>query len=149
MGIKLFMAVSGIVAILLSGCNGIIRVSSSGESPEISRKILIEAPFDGVITQCYADIDYIDGPAEIILSAPESIIDYLEVKVMEGNLVISEKKGKDGKGFFDGLVMGMNSDVNVKLTVSYPGVNSFITKGSGDIKIARVESDAVAITGHP
>ena len=143
----IYLAAAGLAAIAMTSCNGIVKVQSKDDSPEVTKEITVNETFKGIITRCGADVEYTDGPAHITLTAPEDVMKRLEVKVENGDLIVTTKEENSTKSsIINGFVIGMNYDNDIKLTVSYPGVGSFMTQGSGDIKINSLERDAVSFT---
>jgi len=142
---QIYMVVAGIIAIALTSCNEIIKIKTSEDSPVITKEISLNGTFNGLVTECSADIEYTDGPAKITLSAPEDILDILEIMVKDGKLIISTKDSVRQCSKSRNFQIGLNSNGNIRLIVSYPEINNFTTSGSGDIKIGDIEREGISL----
>lgn len=106
-------------------CGKIITVRS--KSDNVERKIDVSGQFTAIESNDRTDVSYVDGPIGITLSAPEELIDRVDVKVKNGVLVISNKTHYT-----------VNGNYNTHLTVSAPGVKRFYSNGTGDFDIQKV-----------
>lgn len=142
----IYAAAAGMMAIALTGCDKVVKIKYSDDYQLVTKEICVSGPITGVVTKCSADIEYVDGPAKITLIAPDDIIDILKVKVNNKKLIITTKDNfSRGMSLINGIQIGFNSDGNIKLVVSYPGVSEFATQGSGDIKVGDIEGKSVSL----
>lgn len=93
-----------------------------GEGP-ITTETRTVGSFTGIELQMNGNIYYRNDSAyKIEVSARESIHDMLETKVVNGTLVV---RYYDGKTY--------DNDESLRITVSGPGLNRFVTNSSGNI----------------
>lgn len=108
----------------------LISASACAETIYASKNIVTKnvttGSFSGISTTSSVDVEYIQSPAQsIVISAPDNIIDYVEVKVSGKTLKVGYKSPCN--------IVLHKSKVVVK--VSAPNVSSFTTGSSGDIDI--------------
>lgn len=101
------------------------------DSDNVSRNINISEHFNGICTRSSVDIEYTEGAQAITLSAPKEIINLIEVKVSNEVLTVTVNSQN---------VIAPGS-YNMKLYVTAPNVNKFITEGSGDITVKSIEDN--------
>lgn len=128
-----YILILGIATVAMTSCTNIIRVRTSKDN--ITREIAVTENFTSIQGYNTTDIEYVDGPAKITLTAPDNVIDKIHVNVKDGVLTITQDEEPAMKSF--------SSFNHSKLTVSYPGVNSFGTFGTGDINIESVKGDTI------
>ncbi len=140
---KIYIAAVGMLAITLTSCNRIVKISSNEDLPTVTKHITVNEDFNGIVSKCSADIEYTDGPAKITLTAPEDIIDKLEVKVEDKKLIVTTKDNESND--INIIKIGYKSYGDIKLIVSYQGVNNFTTIASGDIKVGDIEREGISL----
>lgn len=115
--LKVFTIMLVLAAGLLSCKKDII-----GEGPVITETRTVGS-FTGIELQMNGNVYYRNDSAfKIEISARESIHDMLETKVVNGVLVV---RYYDGKTY--------DNDESLRITVSGPGLNRFVTNSSGNI----------------
>lgn len=127
----------GFLGLTMTSCGKIIKVHTSKDN--ITKEIAITENFSAIEAYNTTDIEYTDGPAKITLSAPDNIINHIEVYVKNGVLYITQQEETQT------IINGM---LRSKLTVSYPGVNHFGTFGTGDINIDTVKADSLYLNTY-
>ena len=115
-------AATVLAATTLTGCG--LRIKSHDEVKTIEKTININEPFTAIEAFGMTDVKYTDGPTSIKLSAPAVIIDEIEVFVKGGTLYV----GRDGQYSKKGYIES-------HIEISHPGVDTFITSGTGDFEI--------------
>lgn len=125
------------VGLTMTSCGNVIKVHTSEDY--VTREIEVTEKFSAIEACNTTDIEYSDGPAKIILSAPDNLINRIEVFVKDGVLFITEPE--DTRKVFNGMMRS-------KLTVSYPGVYNFGTSGTGDINIDTVKADSLYLNTY-
>lgn len=140
---KIYIAAVGMLAITLTSCNKIVKISSNEDLPTVTKHLTVNEDFNGIVTKCSADIEYTDGPAKITLTAPEDIIDKLEVKVEDKQLIVTTKDNESND--INIIKIGYKSYGDIKLIVSYQGVNNFTTLASGDINVGDIEREGISL----
>ena len=120
-----YIIAAGISAMALTSCGKVIKIHTDKE--RITKEIQAEQAFNAIESYGTTDIVYVDGPAKITLTAGKNQIDEISVFVKDSVLVVTGPE-HSGNYIFRG-------DPESKLTVSYPGVRSFNTYGTGDMEI--------------
>ncbi|MDE6382256.1 MAG: DUF2807 domain-containing protein, partial [Muribaculaceae bacterium] len=120
-----YIIAAGISAMALTSCGKVIKIHTAKE--RITKEIQAEQAFNAIESYGTTDIVYVDGPAKITLKAGKNQIDDISVFVKDSVLVVTGPE-QSGNYIFRG-------DTESKLTVSYPGVRSFNTYGTGDMEI--------------
>lgn len=120
-----YIIAAGISAMALTSCGKVIKIHTDKE--RITKDIQAEQAFNAIESYGTTDIVYVDGPAKITLKAGKNQIDDISVFVKDSVLVVTGPE-QSGNYIFRG-------DTESKLTVSYPGVRSFNTYGTGDMEI--------------
>lgn len=131
-----YIIAAGISAMALTSCGKVIKVHT--DKDRIIKEIQAEQVFNAIESYGTTDIVYVDGPAKITLTAGKNQIDEISVFVKDSILVVTGPEQNGGNNIFKG-------DTESKLTVSYPGVRSFSTYGTGDIKIAPANDLAIVL----
>lgn len=119
-----------IASAALNSCGKIITVKSKDENVE--RKLVVSGNFSAIESNDITDVTYTDGPLAITLSAPEELIDKIDVKVKNGVLTIDMRDSEKVKGNY-----------HTHLSVSAPGVTRFYSNGIGDFDILKVSGDDI------
>lgn len=138
----ILLAAITVSATMFTGCSNIIKISSKDNSPSVTKEIQANEPFTSIVAQSGIDVVYTDGPSKITMKAPKEIADQIKITISDGRLIISQK----GNSIAAGFKTGFYYDDNTVLEISYPGVNSFTTQGSGDIKISSVSNSSKEIS---
>ena len=112
--------------LLVSSCTG--NKADHSKSKQTSKELTITDKFESIDAFSTTDIEFVQGPAKFTLTAPETVIDQIEVKVENGTLRVGKKNFNDTKGTFKS-----------KLVISYPYVNTFKATGTGDISIKGID----------
>ena len=121
-----YIIAAGISAMALTSCGKVIKIHTDKE--RITKEIQAEQAFNAIESYGTTDIVYVDGPAKITLKAGKNQIDDISVFVKDSVLVVTGPEQSGDNYIFRG-------DTESKLTVSYPGVRSFNTYGTGDMEI--------------
>ena len=98
--------------------------------------------FDGISTSSVIDIEYVQGPQKVTVTAPEKIMSLLDVSVRNSTLNIGFTKKNLG--------ISSNGHIPLKATVSSPVLKQITSSGSADIFLkGRIQSGtlAVAVSG--
>ena len=98
--------------------------------------------FDGISTSSVIDIEYVQGPQKVTVTAPEKIMSLLDVSVRNSTLTIGFTKKNLG--------ISSNGHIPLKATVSSPVLKQITSSGSADIFLkGRIQSGtlAVAVSG--
>lgn len=112
----------------------LISASASAETIRCSKNIVNQSvttgSFNSIKTTSSVDVEYRQSPTQsIVISAPDNIIKYIDVKVVGNELKVGFKPSTN-------LNIICNSKMVVK--VNAPNVNKFTTSSSGDIDIKGV-----------
>ncbi|MDE6114779.1 MAG: DUF2807 domain-containing protein [Muribaculum sp.] len=98
-------------------------------SKNIVTKEVTAGNFNSIVTTSSVDVDYYQSKAKsITISAPDNIIDYIDVKTDGNKLKVGYKKLNNIRSI-------ELHNVKVVVTVSAPDVRTFTTGSSGDIDI--------------
>ena len=117
----------------LASC-GVKVYTSKGNA---QKSFVIKSAFNAIETASYIDIEYVPGAPSVTLSAPPEIIDNIHVVVKDSVLVV----------YMNYQANHVNvSNSASKLTVSYPGVNTFLSSGTGDIEIKNVNVETLTLS---
>ncbi|MDE7179823.1 MAG: DUF2807 domain-containing protein [Muribaculaceae bacterium] len=103
---------------------------------QVTTPVEVTDSFFSIDTYTTTDIEYVNGPVSVTLTAPEKIIGKIEVKVENGTLKVGIPDKEDNRN------LGM---IKSTLVVSAPGVNKFISTGTGDIDIKGAESKEIVL----
>lgn len=121
---KKMLSILALLSILvpMSVCAKTIQASSRS----VTRTVNTGA-FSGLSTATSIDIQYSqDDVRSVSVTAPDNIIDLVDVAVKDGMLTVSYKSGTS---------ISFNNGQSVKVCVSAPNVTKFCTTSSGDIDI--------------
>lgn len=124
----IFQRVASVMACLpLIGCascvsNGQWGYNSVNPSSTITERTFVLAPFTSIDAETMVDVEISQSENQnVVLSAPSNYFQYLEVKVINGVLTVSNPKKANLR------------DVEMTLTVSVPRLSSVKSSGTGDI----------------
>ncbi len=120
---KQILSLGLIVALACTSC---FRQSSSAKSHNIAKKdIAISETFTAISSESIVDVYYTDGASVAIqVEAPQNCIDKLKIDVVDGTLKIN----------YD-APMFSHDDVDIKVYVTAPDVNSFVASQSSEIEV--------------
>lgn len=104
-------------------CIGAMAETITPSNKYISRKIA-SSDFTAIRTNTAIDIEYAVGTKSVELYAPDNLIDYIEVRVIDDELRIGYKDN-----------MNINGNHNTVLKVKAPNVTGFTTSSAGSISI--------------
>jgi hypothetical protein len=108
-----------LVPFIFSSCQ---KISGKGDTVSENRTIL---GYSSIGLSMSADVYFTSGPAyELVVTAQENLLPYVETYVSGSQLVIRVKKG---------VVLGPHHPVQIQITA--PGVTSLSVGGSGDIHV--------------
>lgn len=134
----IYIAAIGLAMASVTSCGKVIKIHTDKDNKV--KEIAVKEHFTAIEAYNTTDIEYIDGPAKIMLSAPEKMIGNILVYVVDGKLIITQRE--------DVKNVSMDMMMKSKLTISYPGVNSFGTYGTGDIKINTLNADSLFLNSY-
>lgn len=120
----------------LASCSNIITIKSKAD--DVTRTINVSGQFNAIETNDITDVKYTEGPLSITLSAPEEIIGKIEVKLVDGTLVVDMEDGSHK----------LNGNYHAELTVSAPGVTYFRTNGTGDFDLANINGKEIVFESN-
>ena len=82
--------------------------------------------FDSISSCCSLDLIYTqkEGPQSVVLTCDENLVEYYEIRVEDGSLIIDTKRGTS-----------INTKAKSYLTVTSPTLTSLRLSGSGDCNI--------------
>lgn len=137
-----YIIAAGISAMALTSCGKVIKIHTDKDritkEIDITKEIQAGQAFNAIESYNTTDIEYVDGPAKITLTAGKNQINEISVFVKDSVLVVTGPDQIGGKFFSKG-------DPKSKLTISYPGVSSFTTYGTGDMEIAPADGLAIVL----
>lgn len=119
------LAVAAATGLTLCSC---VKKIDHSKSKQITKEISISEKFESINAFSTTDIEFVQGPAKFTLEAPETVIDQIEVKVVDGVLKVGKKDFRDCEMSFQS-----------RLIVSYPYVSNFNTSGTGNISIKGID----------
>lgn len=127
------------IAICLSmmsfvSCGKIVTVYTPGDN--VTKDIEIPGEFTGIVTDGITDVIYTDGKPSITLEATPDVAAKTEVYLKKGNLIVTQV-GNNRNNF--------NGNSRATIKISYPGVNTFKTTGTGDININSVGAQDIKL----
>lgn len=134
---KTISAILSAIIISTATCS-CIRISKKDYGPETTKTITVSENFTGIESYAMTDVEFTQGPLSITLTAPEKIIDKIEVKVEDGILKVGYKEPSE--------IININDLNPSKLVVSAPSVGSFISTGTGDFTIKGIDVKEIFIS---
>lgn len=120
----------------LTSCGNIITIQSKAD--DVKRTINVSGQFNAIETNDITDVKYTDGPLSITLSAPEEIIGLIDVKLVNGTLVVDMEDDSHK----------LNGNYHAELTVSAPGVTNFRTNGTGDFDLSNINGKEIVFESN-
>lgn len=117
----------------LASC-GVKVYTSKGNA---KKTFVIKSAFNAIKTVTNTDIEYMPGAPSVTLSAPPEIIHSIDIVVRDSVLVVYMNYHEN---------LGNVSNIKTKLIVSYPGVNTFLSSGTGDIEIKNVNVETLTLS---
>lgn len=128
--------VATVIGMMMTGC---ISIGSSEKDygKQMSKTITLNSDFTSIESSGITDIEYVQGPTSITLTAPEKIIENIKIEIRSGVLYVKDVKNLELNGF--------SNIKKAKLTVSAPSVGTFITSGIGDIDIKRLNVKEISL----
>lgn len=133
------IAVAGI-CVSMAGCIRVGESKSKDYGEKVSKTINVTEDFNSIESTGLTDIEFAQGPLSLTLEAPEKLIDKIDIEVKGGVLKVGERKGFE--------VHNLSNFQNVKLIVSAPSVGTFITSGTGDIDLKRLNVKEISIVSN-
>lgn len=119
----------------LASC-GVKVYTSKGNA---KKTFVIKSAFNAIKTLANTDIEYVPGAPSVTLSAPPEIIHSIDIVVRDSVLVVYRD--------YEANLVNVSNSAS-KLTVSYPGVNTFISSGTGDIEIKNVNVETLTLSTY-
>lgn len=106
--------------VMLTSCG--IKIST--DKKLMTKRIEVSGTFNQIETTGITDVTYTQGDPDIILKAPEALMEKIIIRVKDGRLTVGNKEEQLNQ------IIG-----SATLVVSYPSIDCFITSGTGDIDI--------------
>lgn len=112
-------------------CSKIVKIHTSKDN--VTKQIEISEAFSSIETYSVADVEYTDGPASVTLIASPELAKTTQVFVKDGVLIVTQ----------DEQSRNFNGGGKAVVKVSYPGIDTFKTLGTGDIEITSLNGKNV------
>ncbi len=98
--------------------------------------------FDRISSSYSIDVEYVQGPQKVVVTAPEKLMSMLDVSVSNSTLNIGFSNTRMG--------ISIDGDIPYKAVVSSPSLRQITSKGSGDILLKgniKIESLEATVSG--
>ena len=134
MKIKIWSLSLAATMLLTTGCAGISIKKSGAETAE---NITITADIHAIESNGSTDIEFRQGSPSFKLYAPEDMIEYIDLTVENGTLIISN--------YYPGNRIG---SIKSKLVITYPDIDKFISGGTANIEIKNLKTNDLTIVSN-
>lgn len=137
--ILVIIAVCACIAGASTQCVNAQRIHIKASSNYITRDIPNFGSFDAIRTEGIEDVEFrqtTDGSTSVKIYGSDNVLDYLEVVDESGTLVSRIRKD-----------VSIESNSNLKITISGPALKGISSKGTGDINlIGNINSATLTLT---